>query len=175
MWFLGLLHSPKKAKYFGYHCISLYFHCTREYHSITVSSLHHHRNRIPLLLYLTVFSLYQRVSLHYCIISSLPPSLYLPIIFTLARSRSPGFIRAPWKYLTWVCLLLRRPSNSRSGSALENRNKVKPFISLPLPLPPGGAAVCQMHPKLCTRGFSQTGINVGKCKETVAQTLDNRQ
>ena len=37
---------------------------------------------------------------------------------TFALSRSSAFMRDPWKYLTRVCCLFRRPSNSRSGSAL---------------------------------------------------------
>ena len=49
---------------------------------------------------------------------------------TFARSRSMAFMREPWKYLTLVCCLFSRPSNSRSGSALQvrlarRRNKTK--------------------------------------------------
>ena len=40
---------------------------------------------------------------------------------TFARSRSMAFMRDPWKYLTRVCCLFSRPSNSRSGSALQVR------------------------------------------------------
>ena len=39
---------------------------------------------------------------------------------TLALSRSIAFMRLPWKYLTLVCCLFNKPSNSRSGSALES-------------------------------------------------------
>ena len=39
---------------------------------------------------------------------------------TLARSRSMAFMRLPWKYLTRVCCLFNKPSNSKSGSALQN-------------------------------------------------------
>ena len=40
-----------------------------------------------------------------------------PYGFTLALSRSCAFMRLPWKYFTLVCCFLRRPSNSKSGSA----------------------------------------------------------
>ena len=40
---------------------------------------------------------------------------------TLARSRSIAFMRLPWKYLTLVCCLFSKPSNSKSGSALEQK------------------------------------------------------
>ena len=40
---------------------------------------------------------------------------------TLARSRSIAFMRLPWKYLTLVCCLYSKPSNSKSGSALEQK------------------------------------------------------
>ena len=41
---------------------------------------------------------------------------------TFALSRSMAFMSEPWKYLTRVCCRFSRPSNSRSGSALEHHN-----------------------------------------------------
>ncbi len=43
------------------------------------------------------------------------------IELTFALSRSIAFMRDPWKYLTLVCCLFNRPSNSKSGSALHEK------------------------------------------------------
>ena len=45
-----------------------------------------------------------------------------PLVLTLALSRSTAFMSEPWKYLTRVCCRFSRPSNSRSGSALEHHS-----------------------------------------------------